>query len=52
MTEEQNKEYDIKYALFQQNRMSDSSWNQYCSQLLEKLLEQNKDVLERLKNRD
>lgn len=52
MTEEQKKEYNIKYALFEQNRMSESSWNRYCSKLLEQLLQENKYALDRLKNSD
>ena len=39
------------YDLYRQGKVSEEDWSAYCQVALENLMVENKDVLERLKNR-
>ena len=41
--------YDKKFQEFKDGKVSEEEWKEYCTVVLEKLLENNKEVLERLK---
>lgn len=45
------KEYKIKYEQLLKGTISQKDWNNYCFEILTHLMEDNKDVLIRLKNR-
>ena len=45
------KEYKIKYEQFLKGVISQKDWGNYCFEILKYLMEDNKDVLVRLKNR-
>jgi hypothetical protein len=42
--------YYKKYNQFLSGELTEQEWNEYCHAVLEELLEENKDVLIRLKN--
>ena len=45
------KEYKIKYEDYLKGIITKKEWSDYCFKILEQLMEDNKDVLYRLKNR-
>lgn len=51
MTKEQHKEYYDTYDSFLEGRITLKQWIRYCHNLMDTLLEENKDVLYRLKYR-
>jgi len=51
MTKEQIKEYYTRYNAVQKGYMTEGEWSEYCKAFLFDLVEENKDVLERLKDR-
>lgn len=51
MREDQVKEYYRCYNSFLSGHMTEEQWKTYCTDFLYDLMEQNKDVLERLKDR-
>lgn len=44
------KEYKIKYEQYLKGTINKKDWDNYCFKILEQLMEDNKDVLIRLKN--
>lgn len=42
--------YEINYDLYLKGYITDEEWSEYCIKTLKKLIEMNKDVLDRLKN--
>jgi hypothetical protein len=42
--------YDFYYELYKQGRISKQFWENYCTQCLAELMQENREVLERLKN--
>ena len=44
------KEYKIKYNQYLRGVITEKEWVDYCFKILEQLMEDNKDVLTRLKN--
>jgi len=46
-----SEKYHEMYLKVQQGKISEDTWREFCNQLLEQILEKNKDVLIRLKNR-
>lgn len=42
--------YQIMRQLFQDGGIPESAWINYCLNTLEKIMEENKEVLDRLKN--
>ena len=42
--------YQIMRQLFQEGRIPEAVWIDYCLNTLEKMMEENKEVLDRLKN--
>lgn len=51
MKEELIKRYYENYEKLKRNQISDNQWNDLCLQILGEIMEENKDVFERLKNR-
>ncbi len=51
MTKEQVKEYYRNHNSFLLNLMTEEQWKNYCTDFLYDIMEENKDVLERLKDR-
>ena len=51
MREDQVKEYYRNYNAFNNDHMTEEQWKTFCTDFLYDLMEQNKDILERLKNR-
>ena len=45
------EEYNRMYKLSQNGEITQHQWFEFCSDVLAKILEENKDVLIRLKNR-
>jgi len=45
------RKYQIMYQKFLNGEISGYEWNLYCQSILYQLMEENKDVLIRLKNR-
>ena len=43
--------YELYKLLYEQNYISDQAWQEFCTQCLEELMEENKDVLIRLKEK-
>ena len=43
-------EYECKYAEHQNGKISDEEWSAYCMDFLEKIMQENKNVLDKLKN--
>lgn len=44
------KEYKTKYEQYLKGAISKKDWNNYCFEIFEQLMKDNKDVLIRLKN--
>jgi hypothetical protein len=42
--------YDFYYDLYKQGRISKQFWENYCTQCLAELMQENRQVLENLKN--
>ena len=42
--------YDYYYTLYKQGRISKRCWENYCAQCLVELMQENREVLENLKN--
>lgn len=51
MNQEQLYRYTQAYTDYMDGIVSEEDWFQYCHDLLDKLLEENKDVLYRLRDR-
>ena len=45
------REYKIKYEQYSKGIISQKDWDNYCFKILKHLMEDNKDILIRLKNR-
>lgn len=43
------KDYDFMYQLYKNHQISKLMWQEYCTKCLEKLMAENKKVLDRLK---
>ena len=43
------KNYETMKELFDNGKISESTWRKYCTMVLEKLMEENKKVLNNLK---
>lgn len=43
------KNYDTMKELFEKGKISETTWRKYCTMVLEKLMEENKQVLKNLK---
>lgn len=50
-TQDEKDEYDTNYKQYTSGKMSKDEWIKYTTALLNKIMEVNKDVLVRLKNR-
>lgn len=50
MNQEKMNQYEIKYQQFVNGIITELEWKNYCFSILSDLLEENKDVLIRLKN--
>lgn len=48
--EELIMDYEAKFKAYQMGIYTEKEWHEYCVEVLVKLMEINKDVLERLKN--
>ena len=44
------KEYKQKYKDFKKGKISRKEWENYCMEILEQLMKENQEVLQRLKN--
>lgn len=42
--------YEINHDLYLKGYITDEEWSKYCIKTLKRLMEMNKDVLDRLKN--
>lgn len=51
MTKEQVQEYYRNYNALHNGHITEEQWKNYCNDFLYDIMEQNKDVLERLKDR-
>lgn len=51
VTEQRAEEYAENFRKYENNEWSCQQWTDYCTMLLAELMEANKDVLVRLKNR-
>lgn len=51
MTYETIAIYYAKFECYKHGLISESDWLEFCKNLLEDIMEENTDVLERLKNR-
>lgn len=43
------KDYETMKELFEKGKISETTWRKYCTMVLEKLMEENKEVLKNLK---
>ena len=43
------KNYETMKELFDKGKISETTWQKYCTKVLEKLMEENKQVLKNLK---
>ena len=43
------KDYNFMYQLYKSHRISERRWQEYCTECLEKLMKENKKVLDKLK---
>jgi hypothetical protein len=44
-------EYEIMFRKFQNNEITETEWREFCDKILVQVLNETKDVFERLKNR-
>jgi hypothetical protein len=44
-------EYEIMFRKFQNNEITETEWREFCDKVLVQVLNETKDVFERLKNR-
>jgi hypothetical protein len=44
-------EYAIMFRKFQNNEITETEWREFCDKILDQILNETKDVFERLKNR-
>lgn len=45
------QKYEFYKLLHEQNYISDQAWQKFCTECLEELMEENKDILIRLKEK-